>query len=328
MNKLSSVSISKSYEYDNGVDTHSDWLANLHTNNAIYASNGLTTTDNLHAMHNKRFEKLSERDTAKKLKEIKNLGIEELNCDVFSPIKKRKTEASNTAAHFFQKISGKEKLSIIDEEIIDNSNLHLTFVDGKEIKIHLDNLPTELIEKIELIIKSNTDAREKCSASDIVKTPLLNFLRPLNLEVELLEKIRMSYYGLDFSNIYEDIDNACDFINKFDGEECSIYGKKSVENWLDMISVRGKKEDWLCQGNLVGELDNLGNSLISLEMHIRDKQTHKMIKYFILHIELNEEGKIRLIEKRKYDTYPSKYLRNDILMQEGYIYSDLKSDSH
>ena len=81
MNKLSSVSISKSYEYDNGLDTHSDWLANLHTNNAIYASNGYSNTDNLHAMHNKRFEKLSERDTIEKLKKLKNLGIEELNCE-------------------------------------------------------------------------------------------------------------------------------------------------------------------------------------------------------------------------------------------------------
>lgn len=326
MNKLSSVSISKSYEYDNGLDTHSDWLANLHTNNAIYASNGYSNTDNLHAMHNKRFEKLSERDTIEKLKKLKNLGIEELNCDVFLPRKKRKTEITDTAANFFQEISGKEELPIVDEEIIDKSNLHITFTNGKEIKIHLDDLPVELIEEIEVIIKSHIDAREKCSANDIIKSPLLNFLKPMKSEVELLEKIREAYYNLEFSGIFENIANECDFINMLDGEKCSIYGKKSIENWLNMMTIKGKKENWLCQGMLVGELDDFGNSLISLEMHVRNRQTRNIISYFILHIELNEDRKIRTVEKRNCDIYSKKYMPTNVIMQEG-IYSDYASDS-
>jgi len=198
------------------------------------------------------------------------------------------------------------------------------------VKISLDYLDKEFIDKITNLIKSHVDEVVKVNSEDIIKVPLLKYDTHHEKEIEILELFRKAYYDLNFKNIYELLADNCRKVSCSEKDNYkAILGKENIIKDLENLVNTAKKNNLIYQGSCSGELTDEYESIVSLSMTGRAKD--KILKddspkrNFILHIDLDNNDKIERIEIRDFNMYPEKFLSKEALekISKG-EYSDFK----
>lgn len=216
---IGSISICKNYELLGGCDISDDCLFNLHTKNAIYTHFSLTSTNEYHVRHNRIRNKYSEEDTIQKKNLIKELNLDKLE-NKFNIFERRLEDVNDTSYQGLieclpeehknkLKESYKELIKKEKSEVKDSSAIIIRYTNREFIKVSLQYLDEEFIQKFNNIIKEKPEKYEKVSSDELVKALLLRYEKKHDIEVEYLEKIRMAYYNLNFNEIYDLLYDNC-----------------------------------------------------------------------------------------------------------------------
>lgn len=339
---ICSISICKNYELLGGGNISDDCLFNLHTKNAIYTHFGLTSTDEYHVSHNRIRNKYSEEDTKQKKSLIKELNLDKLE-NKFNIFERRPEDVNDTS---YQRLieclpeEHKNKLKEGYKELVkneksdvkDSSAIIVKYTNGEFIKVSLQYLDEDFIQKFTNIITNKPEKYEKVSSDELIKAPLLRYEKKHDVEIEYLEKIRMAYYNLNFNEIYDLLyDNcfkmSCSQKDKYN----TIMGKKDIiENYENLIKI-AKQNNLIYQGSLHGKLTNENEPILAIHFVGREKRRNynnpERKREFSLSIRINDDNLIDEINIRDEDELTGKYLDSNALekVKEG-TYSDFNED--
>ena len=338
---ISSISMCKNYELLGGCDISDDCLFNLHTKNAIYTHFGLTSTDEYHVSHKRIKHKYSEEDTAQKKKLIKELNLDKLESK-FNILERRLEDVNDTSYQEMieclpEEYKNKHKESynkLVENEksnIKDSSSIIITYTNGEVIKVSLQYLDENFIQKFNNIIKNKQEEYEEVSSEELIKTPLLRFQKKHDVEIEYLEKIRMAYYNLNFDEIYDLLSDNCFKMSCSQKDKYNtIMGKKDIiENYENLIKI-AKQNDLIYQGSLHGELTYENEPILAIRFVGREKNNNnnsERKRAFSLSIRINDENLIDEINIRDADEFAGKYLDSNAIekVKKG-AYSDFNED--
>lgn len=338
---ISSISICKNYELLGGCDISDDCLFNLHTKNAIYTHFGLTSTNEYHVSHNRIRNKYSEEDTIQKKNLIKELNLDKLE-NKFNIFERRLEDVNDTSYQGLIECLPEEHKNKLKEgykelvkkeksDVKDSSAIIVRYTNGEFIKVSLQYLDEDFIQKFNNIIKEKPEKYEKVSSDELIKAPLLRYEKKHDIEIEYLEKIRMAYYNLNFNEIYDLLyDNcfkmSCSQKDKYN----TIMGKKDIiENYENLIKI-AKQNDLIYQGSIHGELTHENEPILAIHFVGREKSNYdnpERKRAFSLSIRINDDKLIDEINIRDEDELPGKYLDKNALekVKEG-TYSDFDED--
>ncbi len=338
---ISSISICKNYELLGGCDISDDCLFNLHTKNAIYTHFGLTSTNEYHVSHRKIRHKYSEEDTIQKKNLIKELNLDKLKSK-FNIFEKRLKDVNDTSYQEFIECLPEEHMSkqkegynkLVNQEksnIKDSSSIIIRYTNGEYIRVSLQYLDEDFIQKFSNIINNKQEKYEEASLDEIVKAPLLRYEKKHDIEIEYLEKIRMAYYNLNFNEIYDLLYDNCFKMSCSQKDTYNtLKGKKEIiENYEHLIKL-AKQNNLIYQGSLHGELTNENEPILAIHFVGREKSNYdnpERKRTFSLSIRINDDSLIDEINIRDEDEYIGKYLDNNAIekVKKG-IYSDFNND--
>lgn len=338
---ICSISICKNYELLGGCDISEDCLFNLHTKNAIYTHFGLTSTNEYHVSHNRIRNKYSEEDTTQKKNLIKELNLDKLETK-FNIFERRLEDVNYTSYQGLIECFPEEHKNKLKEgykelvkkeksDVKDSSAIIVRYTSGEFIKVSLQYLDEDFIQKFNKIINDRPEKYEKVSSDELIKAPLLRYEKKHDIEIEYLEKIRMAYYNLNFKEIYDLLyDNcfkmSCSQKDKYN----TIMGKKDIiENYENLVKI-AKQNDLIYQGSIHGELTFENEPILAIHFVGREKSNYdnpKRKRFFSLSIRINDDNLIDEINIRDEDELPGKYLDENALekVKEG-TYSDFNED--
>lgn len=337
---ICSISICKNYELAGGFDTSYDGLFNLHTKKAIYAHFLETNADEYDVSNTKILNKYSEEDTAQKKNLIKELNLDKLE-NKSNIAERRLEDVYDTSYQGIIECFSKEHKSKLKEDykelvknqksdLKDSSAIIVRYTNGEVIKVSIQYLDEDFIQKITNIIKDKTENYEKVSLDELIKSPLLRYEKKHDVEIEYLEKIKMAYYNLNFHEIYDLLhDNcfkmSCSQKDKYD----TIIGKeKIIENYENLVKI-AKQNDLIYQGSIYGELTDENEPILAIHFVGREKSNYDNTERkssFSLSIRINDDNLIDEINIRDEDEFLGKYLDKESLkkVKEG-TYSDFNA---
>ena len=338
---ICSISICKNYDLLGGCDISDDCLFNLHTKNAIYTHFGLTSTDEYHVSHKKIQNKYSEEDTTQKKNLIKELNLDKLETK-FNIFERRLEEVNDTSYQMvieslpeeqknYLKEGYKELVKMEKSDVNDSSAIIVRYTNGEFIKVSLQYLDEDFIQKFSNIINDRPEKYEKVSSDELIKAPLLRYEKKHDIEIEYLEKIRMAYYKLNFKEIYDLLyDNcfkmSCSQKDKYN----TIMGKKDIiENYENLVKI-AKQNNLIYQGSIHGELTSENEPILTIHFVGREKNNYdnpERKRLFSLSVRINDDNLIDEINIRDGDELPGKYLDKNAIekVKEG-TYSDFDED--
>ncbi len=226
----------------------------------------------------------------------------------------------------YDKLVNQEKSNIKD-----SSSIIIRYTNGEYIRVSLQYLDEDFIQKFSNIINNKQEKYEEASSDEIVKAPLLRYEKKHDIEIDYLEKIRMAYYNLNFNEIYDLLyDNCLKMSCSQKDTYNSLKGKKEIiENYKRLIKV-AKQNNLIYQGSLHGELTNENEPMLAIHFVGREKSNSdnpEKKRTFSLSIRINDDSLIGEINIRDEDEYSGKYLDNNAIekVKKG-IYSDFNND--
>lgn len=338
---ICSISICKNYELLGGCDISEDCLFNLHTKNAIYTHFGLTSTNEYHVSHNRIRNKYSEEDTTQKKNLIKELNLDKLETK-FNIFERRLEDVNYTSYQGLIECFPEEHKNKLKEgykelvkkeksDVKDSSAIIVRYTNGEFIKVSLQYLDEDFIQKFNKIINDRPEKYEKVSSDELIKAPLLRYEKKHDIEIEYLEKIRMAYYNLNFKEIYDLLYDDCFKMSCSQKDKYNtIMGKKDIiENYENLVKI-AKQNDLIYQGSIHGELTFENEPILAIHFVGREKSNYdnpKRKRFFSLSIRINDDNLIDEINIRDEDELPGKYLDENVLekVKEG-TYSDFNED--
>lgn len=338
---ICSISICKNYELLGGCDISDDCLFNLHTKNAIHTHFGLTSTDEYHVSHNRIRNKYSEEDTTQKKNLIKELNLDKLETK-FNIFERRLEDVNDTSYQGLIECLPEEHKNKLKEgykelvkkeksDVKDSSAIIVRYTNGDFIKVSLEYLDEDFIQKFTNIINDRPEKYEKVSSDEIIKAPLLRYEKKHDIEIEYLEKIRMAYYNLNFKEIYDLLGDNCIKMSCSQKDKYNtIIGKKEIiENYENLVKI-AKQNDLIYQGSIHGELTFENEPILAIHFVGREKSNYNNLerkRFFSLSIRINDDNLIDEINIRDEDELPGKYLDDNARekVKKG-IYSDFNED--